>query len=272
LERIKTKQKGNNGNTYNVGAQCSAFHPVCNKNTNRVMRGQYKNNILNFKDLRGVKAKNGCCACGAGSGGTPSYGYPDPADPNSIKHKTCQSLKLQACGDGDCGNESSSGTFMDACTNPPIPTGGTENSQLQKQLKQYYDKVVESNSIMKTKAEFLFSKLNLYEKQLQKLNSERNNEDETFQQIMDNYNKTRKELEKMNGMVPNTNTNTNPNETYTDMMEAQKIRMGKDWTRNVMVKESELRRKSEEMQFWMWTVLAIVVGWATIINFRKKTS
>ena len=39
-----------------------------------------------------------------------------------------------------------------------------------------------------------------------------------------------------------------------------------------MVEESKLRRRSEEVHFWMWSILAIVVGWATIINFKKKVA
>jgi hypothetical protein len=272
---LKEKQKGNNGNTYAAGAQCDAFHPVCNKNKNMVMRGQYENTILNFKDLRGVSVKNGCCSCGSGSGGTPSYEY------DSIKHKSCESLKQHVCGSAgtECGDNSSD--WLNVCKNPtfknPTDGQGKTNQALQSELKKSYDKVVDSNNIMKNKAEFLFSKLNVYDKQLQKLNSEKNNEDDTFQLIMEKYNKTKQELDTHKGVTAMVQKNKegNPNVNSSLIKEAEaedRSRMSKDWTRDIMVKESELKRKAEEMQFWMWSVLAIVVGWATIINFRKKTA
>ena len=124
---------------------------------------------------------------------------------------------------------------------------------------------------MRDRGEFLFNKINTYDKQLNSLNNEKNNEEETYDEIISNYKKSRKELKKMYGIDETVaaGANENPTELYSKIME-NKLKMSKDWTRDVMVEESKLRRQSEEMKFWMWSILAIVVGWATIINFRKR--
>ena len=124
---------------------------------------------------------------------------------------------------------------------------------------------------MRDRGEYLFNKINTYDKQLNSLNNEKNNEEETYDEIISNYKKSRKELQKMYGIDDTVaaGANENPNELYSKIME-NKLKMSNDWTRDVMVEESKLRRQSEEMKFWMWSILAIVVGWATIINFKER--
>lgn len=266
---LKNKEKDSNNNTYSVGATCSAFHPVCDKNNNMIMRNQHDNEVLSYKDTRGTLLKDGCCSCGGGSGGPPMYAN------EGIFHKSCDSLKLQACGpDGrKCGNSASA--FINKCNSPPMPqTGNSDsNSTLKEKLKKAYDNVVTNNNVMRDRGEYLFNKINTYDKQLNSLNNEKNNEEETYDEIISNYKKSRKELQKMYGIDDTVaaGANDNPNDLYSKIME-NKLKMSKDWTRDVMVEESKLRRQSEEMKFWMWSILAIVVGWATIINFRKKVA
>tara|TARA_B100001142_G_scaffold56212_1_gene54815 strand:- start:517 stop:1959 length:1443 start_codon:yes stop_codon:yes gene_type:complete len=266
---LKNKETDRTGNSYSAGATCAAFHPTCDKNNNMIMRNQHNSELLNYKDINGTLLKNGCCSCGGGAGGIPM------AVEKSIFHKSCDSLKLHACGsDGSkCGNSAS--PFMAACKTPPMPPAGSSvsNTQLRDRLKKAYQKVVTNNNIMKDRGEFLFNKINTYDKQLNKLKNEKNNEEETYDQIISNYKKTRKDLSKMYGVADSVadGQNTDPNELYS-LIQEQKLKMSKDWSRDVMVEESKLRRRSEEMHFWMWSILAIVVGWATIINFKKKVA
>lgn len=269
---LKTEQESN-GNTYSKGASCSAFHDICDKNNNRVSRNQHSNEVLSYKDIKGNKLKNACCSCGGGAGGIPTYSN------EGIHHKSCDSLKLHACANANgssspCGTSSSD--FMNVCKTPPIPQAGSNgigNTTLKDNLIKAYANVVSNNNTMKDRGEFLFNKINKYDKQLNNLNNEKNNEEETYDQIISNYSKTRKELQGMYGIDASVSSgaNNNPNTNYSDIME-QKLKMSKDWSRDVMVEESQLRRRSEEMKFWMWSILAIVVGWATIINFRKKVA
>lgn len=259
---LKKKQKDDNNNTYSTNAKCSAFHPTCDKNTNGVMRGQYANSMLSYEDMNGRLLKDACCSCGGGAGGTPAVNY------NNIWHKSCDSLERHVCEqDGSCGTSSAS--FKDICNTAMSKINKPGHIGKLKEIKKNYDKVVTHNNVMKNKAEFLFKKINQYEKQLTKLKNEKNNEEETYEQIMSGYTKARQELLNLMGMKPSANDDLDPTERYTVMME-QAERMKKDWSRDTMVEESVLKRKSEEMQFWMWTILAIVVGWATIINFKKK--
>ena len=267
---LKNKETDTTGNSYSAGATCAAFHPTCDKNNNMIMRGQHSSELLNYKDINGSLLKEGCCSCGAGAGGIPTYSN------EGIFHKSCDSLKLHACGsDGKkCGNSSSE--FMNKCKTPPIPPPTSQtvsNRQLKERLKKSYQNVVTNNSIMKDRGEFLLNKINTYDKQLNSLKNEKNNEEETYDEIISNYKKTRKDLQSMYGVANTVSNgdNENPNELYSKIME-NKLKMSKDWSRDVMVEESKLRRRSEEMKFWMWSILAIVVGWATIINFRKKVT
>lgn len=269
---LKNKETDTTGNSYSPGATCAAFHPTCDKNNNMIMRGQHSSELLNYKDINGTLLKDGCCSCGAGAGGIPTV-FED--SDGGIFHKSCDSLKLQACaGDNSCGTSSSD--FMNICKTPPIPPASdnsVSNRQLKERLKKAYQNVVTNNSIMKDRGEFLLNKINTYDKQLNNLKNEKNNEEETYDEIISNYKKTRKELQSMYGVANTVSNgeNENPNELYSKIME-NKLKMSKDWSRDVMVEESKLRRRSEEMKFWMWSILAIVVGWATIINFRKKVT
>ena len=266
---LKTAQQTENGNSYSVGASCSAFHDICDKNNNRISRGEHDNEVLNYKDTKGNKLKDTCCSCGGGSGGPPKY------EIDGIHHKSCNSLKLHLCGKtgnecGDAPNE-----LMSICNTPPMPStgSGTSHLTLKQNLKTAYDNVVTNNNTMRDRGQFLFNKINKYDKQLKSLNNEKNNEEETYDEIISNYKDTREKLYQMYG-ITNLNENngsTDPNIGYTELMD-QKLKMTKDWSSDVMVEESKLRRRSEEMQFWMWSILAIVVGWATIINFRKKVA
>ena len=265
---LKTESNAG-GNNYSKGAQCSAFHDICDKNNNRVSRNQHDNEVLQYKDIKNKKLKDACCGCGGGAGGIPKYSYDD------IFHKSCESLKLHAC-DGSshkCGNSVS--TLMNVCGNPVFKESEQSQSitSMQQKLKTAYDKVVQNNNIMRDRGKFLFDQINTYDKQINKLNNEKNNEEETYDQIISNYIKTNNKLKDMYGISAAVadGANNNPNTNYSDIM-AQKEKMSKDWSRDVMVEESKLRRRSEEMKFWMWSLLAIVVGWATIINFRKKVA
>ena len=150
-----------------------------------------------------------------------------------IFHKSCDSLKLHACFDANgnnvCGNSASE--FVNKCKGPPMPQTGNSasNSTLKQNLKKAYDKVVANNNIMKDRGEFLLNKINKYDKQLNSLNNEKNNEEETYDQIISNYSKTRKELQKMYGVNTSVSSgeNNNPNTNYSKIME-QKLKMSKE--------------------------------------------
>ena len=112
-------------------------------------------------------------------------------------------MKLHACFDANgskCGNSASA--FINKCNSPPMPqTGNSDsNSTLKEKLKKAYDNVVTNNNIMRDRGEYLFNKINTYDKQLNSLNNEKNNEEETYDEIISNYKKSRKELQKMYGI------------------------------------------------------------------------
>ena len=47
---------------------------------------------------------------------------------------------------------------------------------------------------------------------------------------------------------------------------------GKDWTSIAQYTSSLNRRNSEELKFYMWSVLAIVLIITVISNFKKKAA
>ena len=71
---LKNKEE-NNGNSYDKGATCAAFHPTCDKNNNMISRGNHTNAVLSYKDIKGNKLKDACCSCGGGAGGDPMYAH-----------------------------------------------------------------------------------------------------------------------------------------------------------------------------------------------------
>jgi len=181
---------------------------------------------------------DGCCECGGGGGGKPT------ARVNGTVTKNCSEV-ANAIGDSEmktfCTSAGSGSTLTR--NGKTITFSASKNANFVNE----YAKVKATNDAAMVEVNKLKKKINTLTTTRDKLKGSIAGEEDTLDQNL-------KEFEEKYAKL----------QSYGDS--------GKDWTSIAQHTASLNRRNSEELKFYMWSVLAIVLIITVISNFKKKAA
>lgn len=205
-----------------------------------------------------AKAKQGCCECGGGFKGRRITDSMINLPGNKV-YKSCNDTKYpQICN-------SQKFYVLDADKNPT----SQQDTSAQQFQEKVYSKLINNNSSLKSKMDEMNAKLNKLTKRENALNRALEEEiemggkigDDNESSLYNTYRRKQEELEKLIGkfgrkdMMGNTIVDPSLEKNH------KLIGINQDLL---------LRVNSEKMKFAFWSVLALILGIATITSFKKK--
>tara|TARA_B100000902_G_scaffold160895_1_gene156470 strand:- start:906 stop:2021 length:1116 start_codon:yes stop_codon:yes gene_type:complete len=188
-------------------------------------------------DSQSTTLAEGCCECGGGGGGKPS------AYINGIEVKSCNDLD-KAFG-GNTG-DGTAAAFKSECVNAGSGVSSF-NAGTNKNFVQRYAQVKGKNDAAMEEANKLKKKINILIKTRDKLRGTIGSEEDSLDNNLKLFEEKYAEL--------------------TSYGEG-----GKDYTSIALHETTMNKKKSEELKFYMWSVLAIVLIITVISNFKKKAA
>lgn len=203
-----------------------------------------QNNFVNSSsnsDKNNNTLKDGCCDCGGGTGGKPK----------GIINKT----PVASCNDlanafGITAASSTNENYKSACNQAGQ---GTIDVSRTKDFYKQFNKIQNKNLKISNAAEKLYGNIDKLHNVRLKLDTNINNEEiklkNTFKRFESNYS----ELQKMSG---GRDVNGRP-KAVNPTFQAQE-------------EDKRLQKKAEEMKFYFWGILAIVLAVSTMINFNRR--
>ncbi len=219
--------------------QCTALvNGKCDAGSVTLGQNDFVIGEANF-DKEGTSLKDGCCACGGGKGGKPKGVI------NKTLVASCSNL---ASAFGVAEGSTPDQVYKSACLQAEIASPEANANFYKK-----FDAIQSKNSAVSGAADKLYADidtLNEVKKKLdESIESEEVNLDNNLKRFETNYDK----LMKLGGRDPTTGKPKAVNPTFLAQEE-----------------EKELMAKTEEMKFYFWSILAIVLAVSTVINFQRK--
>jgi len=192
-------------------------------------------------DKKSNTLKDGCCDCGGGTGGKPK----------GIVNKT----PVSSCNDlanafGITAASSSNENYKSACNQAGA---GTIDVSRTKDFYKEFNKIQDKNLKISNAAEKLYGNIDKLHNIRVKLDNNINNEETKLKNTLSKFENTHSKLQSMSGRDPNTGRSKPMNPTFDAQQE-----------------DKRLQQKSEEMKFYFWSILAIVLAVSTMINFNRR--
>ena len=184
---------------------------------------------------------DGCCDCGGGTGGKPK----------GLINKT----PVTSCNDlanafGITAASSTNENYKSACNQAGQ---GTIDVARTSKFYQEFNKIQQKNLKISNAAEKLYGNIDKLHKVRLKLDSNINNEETKLKNTLNKFEANYDKLQQMSGRDPITGRPKPVNPTF----EAQE-------------EDKRLQKKAEEMRFYFWGILAIVLAVSTMINFNRR--
>ena len=177
----------------------------------------------------------GCCECGGGGGGKPV------ADINGQKVKSCNDMDVAFGGSKGDGTASK---YKPDCNNAGNGVSGF-NPTANANFHQEYDKIKGKNNDVMKQAKILRDKISTLIKTRNKIQGTIGSEEDLLDQNLKKFEERYAELQ-----------------SYGEG--------GKDYTADAQFHSTMTRKSSEELKFYMWSILAIVLITTVVMNFNKK--
>ena len=186
-------------------------------------------------DSQSTTLGEGCCECGGGGGGKPS------AYINGIEVKSCNDLDKAFGGNAGDGTASA---FKSECVNAGSNVSSF-NAGNNANFHQKYAEVKGKNNAAMNEANKLKKKINTLIQARDKLRGTIASEEDSLDNNLKLF-----------------------EEKYAELSSYGED--GKDYTSIALHETTMNKKKSEELKFYMWSVLAIVLIITVISNFKKK--
>tara|TARA_B100000424_G_C22933724_1_gene496733 strand:+ start:1307 stop:2404 length:1098 start_codon:yes stop_codon:yes gene_type:complete len=190
-------------------------------------------------DKQGISLKDGCCECGGGKGGKPKGVI------NKTIVSSCSNL---AAAFGVAEGSTPDQVYKSACLQAQV-SNPSKNANFYKQ----FDKIQSKNSAVTGAAEKLYADIDTLHEVRKKLDENIESEEAKLANNLKRFETNYDTLQRLGGRDPVTGKPKSVNPTFLAQQE-----------------EKRLQQRSEEMKFYFWSILAIVLAVSTIINFQRK--
>lgn len=190
-------------------------------------------------DKYGKTLKDGCCVCGGGTGGKPKGII------NKTEVSNCNNL---ATAFGVAEGSAPDMAYRNACKQADI-ANPSEHANFYKKFAAIEDK----NNKVTTEAENLYKDIDKLHEVKNQLETGIFNEEQQLRQNLNRFEDNYSVLMQLGGRDPVTGKPKSQNPTFL----AQE-------------KEKKLQQKSEEMKFYFWSILALVLAVSTMVNFNRR--
>ena len=203
-----------------------------------------QNNFVNSSsnaDRNNNTLKDGCCDCGGGTGGQPKGMI------NKTPVTSCNDL---ANAFGITAASNTNETYKAACNQAGT---GTIDVNRTKNFYKEFNKIQNKNLRVTNTAEKLYGNIDKLHNIRLKLDENISNEETKLKNTLTEFETKYGELQRKSGRDPITGRPKALDPTF-DAQEEDK----------------RLQRKAEEMKFYFWSILAIVLAVSTMINFNRR--